>query len=94
MDEFETIQIATGYRNRKTGEMMMAPPAVIEDYADIEPIYETHPGWKQSTMNVQHWDDLPEAAKHYVLRLEEILEVKIHYLSTGPERSAIIFRHQ
>ena len=94
MDEFETIQIATGYRNRKTGEMMMAPPAVIEDYADIEPIYETHPGWKQSTMNVQHWDDLPEAAKRYVLRLEEILEVKIHYLSTGPERSAIIFRHQ
>jgi len=45
-------------------------------------------------MNVQHWDDLPEAAKRYVLRLEEILEVKIHYLSTGPERSAIIFRHQ
>ena len=41
-----------------------------------------------------NWDDLPEAAKRYVLRLEEILEVKIHYLSTGPERSAIIFRHQ
>ena len=43
-------------------------------------------------MNVQNWEDLPQAAQAYVLRLEELLGVKVDYLSTGPERSAIIFR--
>jgi len=92
MDEFETIQIATAYRHRQSGELVTAPPAVIEDYAELEPVYESHPGWMQNTMNVQNWEDLPQAAKAYVLRLEELLGVKVDYLSTGPERSAIIFR--
>jgi adenylosuccinate synthase len=92
MDEFETIQIATAYRHKLTGKIVEAPPAVIEDYADLEPIYESHPGWMQSTQNIQNWDELPAAAKAYVLRIEELLGVQIHYLSTGPERSSIIFR--
>jgi adenylosuccinate synthase len=46
----------------------------------------------QSTKNIQNWDELPSAAKAYVLRIEELLGVQIHYLSTGPERSSIIFR--
>lgn len=92
MDEFETIQIATAYRHRQTGELVTAPPAVIEDYAELEPVYESHPGWMQNTMNVQNWEDLPQAAQAYVLRLEQLLGVKVDYLSTGPERSAIIFR--
>jgi adenylosuccinate synthase len=92
MDEFDTIKIATAYRNKNTGELVKAPPAVIEDYEDLEPVYESHPGWMQTTKNVQKWEDLPKAAQDYVLRLEELLGVNIHYLSTGPERSAIIFR--
>lgn len=92
MDEFETIQIATAYRHKKTGQVIDAPPAVIEDYDDLEPVYESHPGWMQSTKNIQNWDDLPQAAQDYVLRLEQLLGVRIQYLSTGPERSAIIFR--
>jgi len=92
LDEFETIQIATAYRHRQTGELVTAPPAVIEDYADLEPVYESYPGWMKNTMNVQNWEDLPQAAQEYVLRLEELLGVKVDYLSTGPERSAIIFR--
>lgn len=92
MDEFETIQIAVAYRHKQTGKIIDAPPAVIEDYADLEPVYEAHPGWMQSTKNVQKWQDLPKAAQDYVLRLEQLLGVPIQYLSTGPERSAIIFR--
>ena len=48
----------------------------------------------QNTMNVQNWDELPENARSYILRLEELLGVSVHYLSTGPERSAIIFRNE
>lgn len=92
LDSFATIQIATAYRHRNTGEIMHSLPAVIEDYADLEPIYEAHPGWQTITKNIQHWEQLPAAAQAYVLRLEALLGVKIHYLSTGPERSAIIFR--
>lgn len=93
MDEFEQIEICVAYRHQKTGEIIDAPPAVIEDYVDLEPVYESHPGWMQNTMNVQNWDDLPENARSYILRLEEVLGVPVHYLSTGPERSAIIFRN-
>ena len=92
MDGFETIKIAVAYRHQKTGEMIKSTPAVIEDYTDLEPIYETLPGWQSTTMNLQKWDDLPENARSYILRLEQILGVRVHYLSTGPERSAIIFR--
>lgn len=93
LDELETIQIATSYRNRRTGQMYTdSMPAVVEDYADLEPNYETHPGWLTSIQNISVWDDLPRLAKDYVLRLEELLGVPLHYLSTGPERSAIIFR--
>jgi adenylosuccinate synthase len=92
MDEFETVQICVAYRNKKTQELIDAVPAVIEDYADLEPIYESHPGWMKNTMNVQNWNELPENARSYILRLESLLAVPVHYLSTGPERSAIIFR--
>jgi len=92
LDTFETIQIATAYRHRSTGEVVHSLPAVIEDYADLEPIYESMAGWQSTTKNIQEWAQLPAAAKAYVLRLESLLGVTIHYLSTGPERSAIIFR--
>jgi adenylosuccinate synthase len=92
MDEFETVEICIAYRHKKTGQLIEAPPAVIEDYVDLEPVYESHPGWMKNTMNVQNWNDLPEQARSYILRLEEVLGVPIQYLSTGPERSAIILR--
>jgi adenylosuccinate synthase len=93
MDELDEIKIAVAYRHQQTGELIQSIPAVIEDYAFLEPVYETLPGWQSKTMNFQHWDELPENAKRYICRLEEILAVPVHYLSTGPERSAIIFRN-
>jgi len=92
MDEFATIKICTAYRNTQSGQIINATPAVIEDYSNLEPVYETYPGWQQSTKNIQNWQDLPSNAQAYVNRLEELLGTKVQYLSTGPERSAIIFR--
>ena len=70
------------------------PPIVPEDYADCEPVYEDLPGWKGSTVGVTRYEDLPDNARAYLRRIEEIVETPIDIISTGPDRSeTIILRH-
>ena len=60
--------------------------------ADAKPVIETMPGWQQDISGVRRWEDLPEAAQNYVLRIEEAIRCPITYISVGPERESIIFR--
>ncbi len=60
--------------------------------ADAKPVIETMPGWQQDISGVRRWEDLPEAARNYVLRIEEAIRCPITYISVGPERESIIFR--
>ena len=62
-----------------------------DDYAMVTPVYETMPGWKESTFGVTEFDKLPVNARNYVRRLEELAGVKIAILSTGPERDQTIY---
>lgn len=89
LDGFDELKIAVAYKN-KNGELITEPPAFIEDYVNLEPVYETMPGWHENTADVKSIDDLPEAAKAYVKRIESILGTPIDMLSTGPERNAMI----
>lgn len=62
--------------------------------AACEPVYETMPGWKQSTACITSFAALPEAAKRYLLRIEELVGVPIDIISTGPDRAdTIVLRH-
>ena len=59
-----------------------------------EPIYEELPGWKESTVGLTRFGELPKAARSYLKRIERILEVPIDVISTGPERvQTIVLRH-
>ena len=88
LDEVAEIAICVGYRLR--GEVIDHPPTQPEDYALVEPIYETMPGWLTPTPDARSWDDLPAAAQAYVQRLAELCAAKVAIISVGPGHEQII----
>jgi adenylosuccinate synthase len=92
LDGLDTVKIAIGYRWE--GTTLAVPPAGAEAFATCEPVYEEMPGWKESTVGVTDYESLPEAAKAYLKRIEEIVECPIDIISTGPDRDeTILLRH-
>ena len=57
----------------------------------MEPVYETHAGWGKDITGIKEYDKLPENAKKYLKRLEELLECPISIISVGPDREQTIF---
>lgn len=93
LDGLETIRIATGYLDPQ-GKLLTRPPQAAEDFINLTPVYEDHPGWEASTQDLKHIEELPSNALSYIKRLEALLGIPIDVLSTGPERdSTIILRH-
>lgn len=84
LDGLETIQICTAYKLR--GETIHYPPSTIEDIEACEPVYETHQGWKQDLSQIKNYADLPDLAKAYLKRLEELTGARISLLGVGPSR--------
>ncbi|MEN9704731.1 MAG: hypothetical protein RLZZ393_610 [Pseudomonadota bacterium] len=91
LDGLETIRVCTGYR--MGDQVMSEPPLFADAFADVEPIYEEHPGWKDSTVGVTRYDALPENARRYLKRLEELVGVPVDIISTGPDRDQTIVLH-
>ena len=85
MDELESIDICTSYE--LDGERLDHPPLGADALARCRPRYETMPGWRSSTAGVTSLEDLPAAAREYIERLERLVEVPVHLVSTGPERA-------
>ena len=88
LDGFEELRICTGYR--VNGEAMDHLPAAAALQAVAEPVYETLPGWSESTEGARRWADLPAAAIKYVKRVEELIECPVALLSTSPQRDDTI----
>ncbi len=84
LDELETIKICVAYE--LDGERMDVPPINTTEFARCTPIYEEHPGWMSKTYGITQYDDLPENAKAYLKRMEELLETPADIISTGPDR--------
>jgi adenylosuccinate synthase len=92
LDTLPTINICTSYQ--VNGDILDAPPICQDDYQHIKPIYETLPGWEQSTAGIREFSDLPDNAKRYIKRVEELTETPIDIISTSPDRDdTIILRH-
>jgi len=92
LDEVEEINICVQYRSG--GKVTKHFPPTIEALEEVEPVYESHPGWLTDTRNVRDYDDLPENAKSYLERLAELTDTQISIVSVGPEREATIFRRE
>lgn len=92
LDGLEKIGICTGYRYG--GEIIDTVPIGAENYAQCEPIIEEMPGWSESSAGITDYDDLPENAKAYIARIQELVGVPVDILSTGPDRKeTIVTRH-
>ncbi len=92
LDGLDTIKLCTGYRLE--GDMLDAPPLMVDRYADVEPVYETLAGWQESTVGMTSLEQLPAAARTYLERIEEILALPVAMVSTGPDRDEnIIISH-
>jgi len=92
LDGLDTIRLCVGYRYN--GEERLTPPVGAEAFANCEPVYLDMPGWKESTVGVQYYDELPANARAYLARIEAIVEVPIDIISTGADRAdTIILRN-
>ncbi len=90
LDDLDEIKVAVGYS--LDGQKLESIPASLEDLARVEVTYENLPGWKVSLKEVTAWDALPENAKKYVLRLEELLGCPFKYIGVGQRRDQLLVR--
>jgi adenylosuccinate synthase len=80
LDGLESISICTGYENPESDSPV--------------PVYETMPGWKESTVHAKSIEELPANARAYLEKIETTCEVKIDFISTGPDREDTIILNQ
>ncbi|WP_263063767.1 adenylosuccinate synthase [Dickeya dadantii] len=85
LDGLKEVKICVGYRMPNGSEVDVTPLAA-EGWEGIEPIYETLPGWSESTFGVKEYSKLPQAALNYIKRIEEVTGVPVDIISTGPDR--------
>ena len=90
LEKFDSLKICTGYR--WNGEMINDFSAAVHELDKVEPIYEELPGWGASVSQLTDANDLPDQAKTYIARIEELLEVPVSHVSIGAERSQILKR--
>ena len=87
LDGLDSIGIVKGYKD-KSGKHIAHLPSATYGWEDIEPITEYVDGWKVPTRGIKNWKDLPTQARKYLHTLEEAIETKIVYVSTGPDRDS------
>jgi adenylosuccinate synthase len=88
LDGFEELKICVGYRLGGRDYDYLPPHA--RDQAQAEPVYETIPGWAESTAGARSWADLPAPAIKYIRRIEELIGCPVALVSTSPEREDTI----
>ena len=90
LDTFEEIKVCTHYVDVFENKVDITPLS-IEEIEELKPVYKTFKGWQSSTQGLKDWSTLPTQAKEYLNFVKDQLNVKIHSVSTGPERDALIF---
>lgn len=91
-DTFSEIKVCTAYKDTRDGKIYTSYPTDVFIHKYLEPIYETHKGWNQDITDIKEYEKLPENAKKYLARLEELLEIPISIVSVGPDRDQTIFK--
>ena len=84
------LRICTAYK--VNGVITEYSPQADNGLAGVEPVYESMPGWTECIEQCAKWEDLPEAARKYIARLEELAGVPATIISVGPDRDQTIQR--
>jgi adenylosuccinate synthase len=92
LDGLEEIKVCVGYE--LDGQRLDILPLDADEIEACKPVYETFPGWKESTAGLTQWDQLPVNARKYLERVQECIGAPIDMVSTGPDREhTILLRH-
>lgn len=90
LDNFSELKLCTDYI---VGEKSLRSfPSDIDTLDKVEPIYETVKGWNTSLAGIRNYDDLPQATKDYINKIEEFTGAKVSIISLSPERKDTIIR--
>jgi adenylosuccinate synthase len=92
LDGLDELNICTGYRTNES--IIDLSPSGAEALSLCEPVYEKVPGWTESTAGATSWDQLPQNAKSYLNRIQDVTQVPIDIVSTGPDREETIVLNQ
>ena len=90
LDGLDSLKICTGYKVGDTQRDIL--PFGADMLAQCEPIYEELSGWKDGTIGITRYEELPKAAQHYLQRIEQVCEIPVDMISTGADREQTIVR--
>jgi adenylosuccinate synthase len=90
LDGLDTIRVCVGYEI--DGGIVHTPPLLSQHFGDCQAVYEDHPGWKDSTVGITRYEELPPNARTYLERLQALVGIPISIISTGPDRHQTIVR--
>lgn len=93
-DNFEEIKICTAYKDTRNGKIYNYYPTDVFIHKYLEPVYESHQGWLTDLTGLKDYSDLPENARNYLARLEELIGCPISIVSVGPDREQTIFKQK
>ena len=88
LDGFDEIKMCTGYKYK--GKIINEIPASLKVLAEVEPVYETFPGWKQDISGIREYAQLPEKTRQYLERMAEVTGIGLGIVSVGPNRDQTI----
>ena len=92
LDGLEEVNICVGYTDARGNSTNN--PTLADDFEGLTPIYESMPGWSETTAGTQSLDKLPANALAYIKRIEELISAPVDIVSTGPDRvETITLRH-
>jgi adenylosuccinate synthase len=92
LDSLNSIKICIAYD--LNGTQITTPPYDAQGYADAKPVYIEMPGWNTSTIGTSSFDSLPIEAQNYIRKIEELSDLPVDILSTGPDRDeTLILKH-
>jgi adenylosuccinate synthase len=90
LDTFDEVKVCVAYRIN--GEVVRQYPDTVERLAEVEPVWETLPGWKSSTEGITTFDALPDSARALVAIVERETGIPVSMVGTGPSRDAMVVR--
>ena len=90
LDGLEQVKICTAYN--LNGKQVNTPPVGADRFDECEPVFMEMPGWQQSTVGITDYQQLPQTARDYLAKIEELCATPIDIISTGPDRKETIIR--
>ncbi|MCH5228984.1 MAG: adenylosuccinate synthase [Muribaculaceae bacterium] len=84
----DSVKICVNYE--LDGKLIDTPPSTISKLSRCKPVYFELPGWKEDISVMKTFEELPENAKNYIRKIEEITGVPVGVVSVGPDRNQTI----